>query len=71
MGKWKLHTGHSGAVSGWGVPPTQLWGNATSIFDEVSLPQAAFVDDVKASVKDLPKDCEDGSCRDAKPSRRR
>lgn len=66
MGKWKLITGHGGPVAGWGVPPTQFHGNATSIFDEIELPDKAYVDDVKESVKD----CEE-TCTDAKPSRRR
>ena len=66
MGKWKLLTGHPGPIAGWGVPPTQFHGNATSIFDDIELPEKAFIDDVKESVND----CEDG-CDDAKPSRRR
>lgn len=68
MGKWKLLTGHHGITSGWGVPPTKLWGNATNIFDEVELPEIAYLDNVKEK---LVPDCEDGDCGDAKPSRRR
>lgn len=45
--QWKIITGSPGRSIGWDVPPTNLWGNATTIFDEVELPLSAFSDDIK------------------------
>lgn len=51
--QWKLITGSPGRQTGWDVPPTKLHGNATSIFDEVVLPQEAYIDDIKANIDDM------------------
>ena len=49
--QYKLITGSPGRHTGWDVPPTKMHGNASSIFDKVELPQVAYIDDIKATVR--------------------